>query len=186
MNEPENKQVPVKKLSINIILAVLICGALLALPFVLPELRKAAFTYSPVNACNLFTIDKAQKLIGENINPVQSEPTINTTIGVATSKCSYSDLNVDNMAVASFAVHTAVTDKGVDNLKENFEKRRNANETVEVDEFGKNSYFIPLNGQLHILDSNHIYIFSRFKGEDPAKTDTDKLIEFAKTVKTNW
>lgn len=170
----------------KIIVAAAILLALAALVTVIILLVQNSATkiiYQPANACNLFTREEAQELLGNNaihssmIDPVMSGNT-------ATSKCAYTDGNpdVNNMVVAAVVVRTGVNDEGVKQNNKEFTEGRPTNNTETVKNLGDNAYFNKENGQLNILDGHEWMLLSYGIGSSPSTNTLENAVKLANKV----
>lgn len=169
-------------LAFRIIAIILGCALLLGIPAAVQFLKRPNIVYQPVDACNMLTETVAKSELGEQVINRRSAPEINTDTSVATSKCSYSDLNKNNMSVVALAVQTGINDEGIEKMKDDFKAKQEANQTSEVEGIGKAAYFTPVNGQLNVIDDHHWYIFSLSTGDDITNTPKDRAIKFAKSL----
>ena len=144
---------------------------------------KPHYAYQPVKACDVLTPTEAVDLLGDKVNGVdKNEPTVSGD--VATSKCSYTDLNPDtnNMMFVAVAVRSAVNDSGVAQNKTDFATARSNNTVEVVKDVGESAYFNKTNGQLNVLDDKKWIIFSYGVRSAPNSTTVDKLVEVAHKV----
>lgn len=141
------------------------------------------YTYQPVKACDLLTPNEAVDLLGEKVNSVdKNKPAI--TEDVATSKCSYTDLNTnaDDMKFLALAVRSAVYDSGIQKNKDDFATAKSNNDVETIDDLGESAYFNKTNGQLNVLDGPKWMILSYGTKSTPTATTADKLVEVAHKV----
>jgi len=139
--------------------------------------------YQPAVACDLLTSSEAKEMLGEDIlggtpkNPVLSE-------GVATSKCSYTDMNPDKdkMIVSAIAVRSAVDDEGIKRNKSEFAASMLGKNFETVKDLGDRAYFNPDLGQLNILNERDWIILSYGFGSSPEANTVDKAIELLQKV----
>lgn len=147
------------------------------------QLSGPRIEYKPVKACDLLTPAEAQSLLGEQINGVdKNEPTI--TGDLATSKCSYSDLNAgaDNMKVAAVAVQSGINDDGVSKNKSDF-STANAQPGIEtVTGIGDMAFYNPTSGQLNVFDDRDWIILSFGIGSKPEQNTLESVSELARKV----
>jgi hypothetical protein len=144
---------------------------------------KPHYAYQPIKACDILTPVEAVDLLGDKVNSVdKNEPTVSGD--VATSKCSYTDLNPDanNMTFVAVAVRSAVNDNGVEQNKTDFATTKSNNDVEIVKNLGESAYFNKTNGQLNILDGHKWIILSYGISSAPTTTTTDKLVEVAQKV----
>ena len=144
---------------------------------------KPHYAYQPVKACDVLTPTEAVDLLGDKVNSVdKNEPSVSDD--VATSKCSYTDLNpdVNNMMFVAVAVRSAVNDNGVAQNKTDFATARSNNDVESVKDVGESAYFNKTNGQLNVLDDKKWIIFSYGVRSAPNSTTVDKLVEVAHKV----
>lgn len=137
--------------------------------------------YQPVKACDLLTLPEAKELLGEKLNGVdKNEPIISGE--TATSKCSYTDLNQNQMMVAAVAVRSGINDKGVSQNKSDFAlaKSNDGNETVVG--VGDSAYFTKASGQLNVLSGRKWIIISYGVGEHPEANTIEQAVKLAKIV----
>ncbi|HWT40694.1 MAG TPA: hypothetical protein VN081_05520 [Dongiaceae bacterium] len=139
--------------------------------------------YQPANACDLLTLSEAQTLLGNKaINGNTSKPVISGN--VATSNCTYSDLNVDqnSVIVAAVVVRSAVNDNGVQQNKSQFVTGRPVDGTETVQGVGDSAYFNEAKGQLNILDGRNWIIVSYGVGSTPQANKIDDDVALAHKV----
>lgn len=145
--------------------------------------RTPHYVYQPIKACDILTPTKAADLLGDKINGVdKNKPTIDNDL--ATSKCSYTDLNnnVEEMRFVALAVRSAIYDSGVQKNKTDFATARSNNDIEVVKDLGEAAYFNKTNGQLNILDGQKWMILSYGTKSAPTSTTVDKLVEVAHKV----
>lgn len=170
-------------LALRIIAIIFACSLLLAIPAAMQLFQRLAIVYTPLDACNLLTENSAKSILGtQKVINNRTAPTIDTTANVGTSKCSYTDSNMDNMSVVAVAVRSGINDKGVEKIKNDFSASRANNKTESVDGLGEDAFFMKVNGQLNVRDDHHWYIFSRSSGDDPTNTTKEQAIDFAKKL----
>ena len=170
-------------LVIRIVAIIIACGLLLAIPAAMQFFQKLAIVYTPLDACNLLTEDAAKSILGsEKVINNRSAPTIDTVTNIGTSKCSYTDTNMDNMAVAAVAIQSGINDKGVQKIRDDFNASEKANKTEKVDGLGEAAFYMTVNGQLNVRDDHHWYIFSRNSGGDQTTSSKEQTIDFANTL----
>jgi len=164
----------------GIVAVVAIIGIIVAIVIYNHSLR---FAYPTVSACDLFTPNEAQSMLGEKIISVDSkEPVVSGNS--ATSKCSFTDTSsgTDAMIVAAVAVRAAINDTGTAENKEDFAAAKANNVTGIVTGLGENAFFNKTNGQLNILDGRQWTIISYGIGSDPASNSIDKAVELAHKI----
>jgi hypothetical protein len=158
---------------------VLVLGFLIAM--FLYDNSSLKYTYQPVKACDLLTPSEAQDLLGDRVKSVdKNKPTIDTD--VATSKCSYTDLNPDNMKLVALAVRSAVYDTGDQKNKSDFEEARSHNDVEVIKDLGSSAYVNRTNGQLNILDDHQWIILTYGLSTEPQSTPIEKLVEVARKI----
>ena len=132
--------------------------------------------YQPTVACELFTQDEANDLMGgEAINSVNNAPQI--TKNLAVSRCGYTDrLAVRDMKVAAIVVRSGINDEGVTQNKTEFANGMPQDSVEIIEDMGDAAYFNEANRQLNILDGK-IWIVATFgDGGDPlSNTKEDAL-----------
>lgn len=179
-----------KGVSITLItLGALLLAALIAL-FIYTIIPKAApkvsYQYNPVNACNLVTMPEAHTLLGKDVigSPV-SDPTVSGDI--ATSSCSYSDENKDQlqMKVVAIAALSAVADSGVQTVKNEFMAKKSATGISVVPNLGDDAYFDPSLGQLNILKGKAMLRISYGVGATPQSNTLEDASTVAHLVLNN-
>ncbi len=144
---------------------------------------KPHYTYQPIKACDILTPTEAVDLLGDKVNSVdKNQPTVSGD--VATSKCSYTDLNPDanNMTFVAVAVRSAVYDSGIQKNKTDFATAKSNNDVESVKGLGQSAYFNKVNGQLNVLDDKKWIILSYGIRSAPNTTPIDKLVEVARKV----
>lgn len=166
-------------LALRIAAIIVGCGLLLAIPATIRFLSAPTIVYQPIDACTILTENIARSILGGDVINRRSAPTIDTDTKVATSKCSYSDTNQSNMSVIALAVQSGIDDSGINKIKKDFAASRDANKVEAVDDLGKEAFFNPVNGQLHVLGDYQWYIFNTSSGDDPTNTTKEKAVDFA-------
>lgn len=170
-------------LVIRITAIIAACALLLAIPAATQFFQKLAIVYTPLDACSLLTEDAAKTILNtQKVINNRTAPTIDTTKNIGTSKCSYTDTNMDNMSVAAIAVQSGINDKGVQKVKDDFVASKKANKTEDVEGIGEQAFYMTVNGQLNVRDDHHWYIFNRSSGDDPTNSSKEQTIEFAKKL----
>jgi len=158
-----------------------ICLAVAVVSVILASRPK--IDYPPAVACALLTKDEAKEALGDQIIPgTPKNPTLSNDI--ATSKCSYTDMNPDKaaMRIAAIAVQSGVTDKGAERVRATFEASKIGKNIEVVNDLGDNAYFNPELGQLNILDGRNWIILSYGVGESPETNTVEDAIELAQKV----
>jgi len=166
---------------IRIGLGVLVIGMLVAM--FLYDNSSLKYTYQPVKACDLLTPTEAQDLLGDKVNGVdKNSPVVDGD--VATSKCSYSDLNekAEDMKFVALAVRSAVYDSGVEKNKTEFATAKSNNDVETVKDLGESAYFNKTNGQLNVLDGQKWIIVSYGVKSAPNSTPMSELVSVARKV----
>lgn len=139
--------------------------------------------YQPSVACSLLSKDEAKEMLGDQVlDRAPASPTLQND--VATSKCSYTDMNPeqDQMKVAAIAVRSAVTDKGTDKNKREFAAAKLNPGMQTVNNVGDNAFFNPELGQLNILKGRDWIILSYGVGADPKSNTLEDAIELSQKV----
>ena len=139
--------------------------------------------YQPAIACDLLTKEEAKEMLGQNvIAGTPKNPTLSRDI--ATSKCSYTDMNTDAQAmlVAAIAVQSGVNDKGVARVKATFAASKSGKNVELVNGLGDSAYFNPQLGQLNILDGKNWIILSYGTGQSPQNNTLDNAVTLAQKV----
>ena len=140
--------------------------------------------YQPVKACELFTPDEAQDLLGDGVISVDTkEPIISET--TATSKCSYTDGNpngADTMVVAAVAIRSAINDEGVSQNKTDFSKAKSNSSVTNVEDMGDSAFFNATLGQLNVYEDKTWTILSYGLGSAPETNTLEKAKELARIV----
>lgn len=139
--------------------------------------------YQPTNACRLFTKEKAEELLGENmIASNAKDPVI--TGDTASSNCGYTDgnPNVDNMVVAAVIVRSGINDDGVEQNKREFIAGMPTDNIETVDDIGDQAYFNESLGQLNVLNGRDWLILSLGIGSAPEVNTVEDATRFANTV----
>lgn len=142
------------------------------------------YAYQPVKACDLFTPAEAQELLGDKVLNVNKNENPKVSGDVASSGCSYTDSNTENMVVAAIAVQSAVNDDGIAKNKADFaaSKAANKNTVQDVKDIGDSAYFNKTNGQLNVLEGTKWIKFSYGVGSDPQSNTVEKSLELARKV----
>ena len=167
-------------LTIVIVAGLAIVAALIAL-FVYNNTPKVV--YQPTDACTVFTLPEAQELLGEAA--VQSGIQAPTNEGnFATSRCGYTDANVDaeKLIVAAVTVRSGFNDNGASENRVEFTQATPTSNIDEIQDLGDKAYFNHRLGQLNVLSDRDWYIFSYGIGSDPGGNTPEDAVEFAKKV----
>ncbi len=171
-----------KELVVGVAVVLVILAAIAAIAlFVYNSGPK--IVYQPVEACDLFTPAEARDLIGgQVIGANAKKPVISDN--VATSKCSYTDDNIDGnkMIVAAVAVRSGINDKGVQQNKTEFSSGRPSKNTEDVKGVGEKAYFNKELGQLNVLDGRKWIILSYGVGSTPQANTVEKAKQLAEKV----
>ncbi len=158
------RRVKIALISFGVLFA---CGVLSALYIYNNQSKVIELDYNPVVACTLLTNSEAKEILGPNIiDSNKNDVTVTQTR--ATSKCSYSDKNIDNMAVIGLAVRSAITKEGIEENKHDFAASRAANKVEPVAGIGDEAFYIPANGQLNILKGRAWILITYGFGDDTA------------------
>ena len=113
--------------------------------------KPIALQYHPIGACQAFTKDDAKTILGSEI--IGGDDTEAVLSGdTATSKCAYTDKNLDNMAALGIAIRTGVRDAGVQKNKDDFAASRAANTVEDVPALGEAAFYNKTSGMLNIRD----------------------------------
>ena len=139
--------------------------------------------YQPSVACDLLTKDEAKEMLGDQVlDRNQANPTLQDN--VATSKCSYTDVNPEQnqMKVAAIAVRSAVNDKGTEKNKREFAAAKLNQGMQAVSNLGDKAFFNPELGQLNILKGRDWIILSYGIGANPQANTLDDAIELSQKV----
>lgn len=139
--------------------------------------------YKPANACDLFTQNEAQELMGDNVIASGNQP---PALGndVAMSQCGYTDGNPDkeNMLVAAVVVRSGVNDKGVKRNVNEFKESKQNTSTDTVDSVGDDAFFNARLGQLNVLDGKNWIIMSYGVGSEPQANTVEQALKMAEKV----
>lgn len=163
--------------------AILIITALVIAVIVFVRSSVPKVVYQPVSACDLFTRTEAEKLLGSKvINSKIDAPVI--TGNTATSKCGYTDgnLDLDTMIVAAIIVRSGINDKGVQQNKSEFIAGWPSQNVETVKNIGDSAYFNHALGQLNILHDRQWIIISYGAGSAPEANSLDKAIELSRSI----
>jgi hypothetical protein len=146
------------------------------------ESRQVKLVYSPVSACALLTNAEAKELLGDDvIDSNTNKATLSSTR--ATSKCSYTDKNTNNMAVVAVAVQSAINDQGIQDNKDDFATKLEANPTAQsVTGVGEQAFYTPVNGQLNILKDRAWIIVSYGNTDDISSNSLDNALKVADKI----
>jgi hypothetical protein len=115
---------------------------------------------TPVDACEKFTLEDAQKLIGDNaqiVNSEDSKPRETEDIRITT--CAYQAGGGSNAKSTSLLVRVAKTPEGSSQDKAQFGPNRPSN-AVDIADFGDTGYWNTDFGELHILKGSNWYIMT--------------------------
>lgn len=139
--------------------------------------------YQPTKACDLLTPAEAQELLGDKVIGVdKNKPVISGD--TATSKCSYTDENLDqnSMMVAAIAVRSAINDKGVKQNKADFNASKAGKSVEEVTNLKGSAYFDKEKGLLNVLSGRNWIIMNYGIGAAQQANSVDKALELAHKV----
>lgn len=163
-----------------IVLGVAVIGFVIMLFIYNYQSRQVVIKYTPVAACSLLAQDEAETLLGGKAIQRATEQTIEGNL--ASSKCSYTDMNANNFQIAAVAVRSAINDAGVVTNKEQFTANRTANKTETVTGIGDEAYYVRLNGQLHVLKGEQWLILSFGSASDNSSHTLDATKRLANKV----
>lgn len=162
--------------------AVLLIGLLVAvLIYNLPP----KIVYQPTKACELFTQDEANKLMGVTaIHSNVQQPVASSNTAV--SRCGYADGNADTtaMRVVAIMVRSGLNDKGVEQNRTDFRAAAKVGdqgiETVKA--IGDEAFFNPVRGQLNVLKGRDWLILSYGTGASPESNTLEDVTALARYV----
>ena len=156
-------------------------AAIVGIVVLIVQLGGPRIVYQPIKACDLLTPARAQSVLGEKINGVDSnEPKISGDI--ATSKCAYSDLNADVMKVAAVAIRSGINDEGVAQNTSDFKTAKAQAGNTTVTGFGDGAFFNPRSGQLNVLKDHKWIIVSYGLGSSPQTNSLEEVSALARKV----
>lgn len=138
--------------------------------------------FEPANACDLFTLDEAKTLLGDQtIKTITNTPVQQKNLTV--SNCAYSDGLADtaNARVAAINIRSAINDAGIQENKTQFEAGKPTG-IQEVSGIGDTAYFNAGLGQLNILKDTTWVIVSYGAGADPTANTLEDDTQLAKLV----
>lgn len=142
------------------------------------------YQYSPIAACDLITDADASKLIGAGtINNVTTPVVSGDT---ATSKCSYSDTNLDSKSVTVLALVllSGLNEDGASQVRSDFGVNKPKEGVSDITNLGDQAYFNTAKGQLNVLKGRTWFIISFGFGETPDQNDQNKAVDVAKIILT--
>lgn len=145
--------------------------------------NRSTIVYQPAVACDMFTPQEAQDLLGDRVIAVDTaKPQLSKSGNTATSKCSYTDTVSGNLTVAAVAIRTGVNDAGTKLNREDFAKSKANNETKPVYNLGEDAYFNPTSGQLHVLKGHDWFILSYGIGTTPGENKLADALKLAEKL----
>jgi hypothetical protein len=140
------------------------------------------YQYRPISACDLITDADATELIGSKTLNNVTPPVINGD--TATSKCTYSDTNLDSKAVTvlALALLSGLNDQGTNQIRNDFNVNKPKEGIADITNLGDQAYFNVAKGQLNMLKDRTWFIISFGFGETPELNDQAKATNVAKKV----
>lgn len=157
--------------------------AIVSVIVLLIQQNTTKIVYQPSVACVMFTEEEAKELLGAQVLPNKSgNPVLSGH--VATTKCSYSDVNSDQdgMLVAAVAVRSGIDDEGTAQNTAEFTASMAGKDTEPVSGLGDSAYFDPATGQLHVLRGHDWVILSFGVGTAPEANTLDDALQLAQRV----
>ena len=141
--------------------------------------------HQPAKACDLFTLQEARSLLGEDVLQTESNKPV-ITGDVAVSKCSYTDTVADptQMTVAAVAVRSGINDEGLARNVADFAVAKSNNSVEKMENLGEDAYFNKTIGQLNVLSGKKWIIMSYGIGSAPESNTLDQAKVLAQKVIT--
>lgn len=143
-------------------------------------------TYQPVDACKLLTPAKAEKLLGDRVNNINTtKAAINADKVTANSQCAYTDVNPNQtqMKETVIAVQSAINSEGVTKNNTVFDAKQKSTANAQVvTGIGDKAFYDQSLGQLNVLDGHKWVIISYGAGGDPSTMTLANDTELAKIV----
>ena len=167
-------------IGIGVVLGVIALIAAIVLVF---QNNTPKIDFPPTVACNIFTEQKAKKLLGEQaFNSNSGDPIISGNS--ATSKCGYTDGNSDTtkVVVAAINLRAGINAKGVGQNQSEFNNGKPRNGVEDVNNLGDAAYYNQVLGQLNVLDGNNWIIFSYGLGSAPESNTLGDATKFARLI----
>jgi hypothetical protein len=131
--------------------------------------------FREVQACDLFTVDDAKKIIGDNATRQEAgDKAAMSTLDVTLSLCMYADPELTHFA--SVTVRAPLTDAGAASNDTAFTGARPAGAT-DVSGYGDKAYFDPTLGQLSVLSHRTYLIFDNGDGSGNTLADAQKVAD---------
>lgn len=167
-----------KKLILLVLgILIVIIGAVL----VVWTVRSRQPTYKPVSACDILTVARAEKLLGDHvINHELTKPVI--TGDIATSQCVYTDYNENDMHVAALVVKSATDDKGITALRSAFKTQKAAKGMTAVKDLADSAYYNAKLGLLYVLNGREVLIVRAGSANNVSVDDQKILVNLAHTL----
>lgn len=160
--------------------------AIVGIVVLVNHLSGPVVVYQPAKACDLFTVEEARTLLGEDVlNTESNKPVINGDVAV--SKCAYTDTNgsSDAMKVAAVAIRSGINDAGQAKNETDFAAAKASNIVDDVTGVGDTAFFNKTAGQLNILsDKKWIIINYGFGATPESNTAEDASIVAKKVLQT--
>lgn len=141
------------------------------------------YVYQPVNACELFTLQEAEELLGKDVVFAGSDAPV-VSYDRAISKCGYTDKNSDiaQKITAAVAVRSGIDDKGVQQNSNDFAVGKANKNNTPVKDLGDDAYFNPSSGQLNVLSGREWVIISYGLGQTPQDNTLEQALQVAHKV----
>jgi cytoskeletal protein RodZ len=139
--------------------------------------QKSSSKFTAVNACDIFTKEEAQQILGASATQ-STEETPTSTKDVSVSTCTYSNnaADVNSIEVASVLVRSGLSESGASTNKAVF-GTGTPEGSEKVSGYGEDAYFTSSIGQLNVLKDNNWIIISN----GPTKL-SDKTLAKARQV----
>ncbi len=127
---------------------------------------QASSALTPPEACDLFSLDDAKKVLGDTAQ-VPSSPAVNAEASsddIKVSNCTYETpagttiADIKNQRMASILSRGAKTQTGADSNKDYFNGSTKPEGVQEVTGYGDAAFWNPEFGQLNILKGNNWFI----------------------------
>ncbi len=192
---------PYARICIILAIILLVCGAALII-----NNTKSNKIYAHKTACNLFTLNDAKKILGNDISKQNSGFTdknngIQTsTVKINATYCAY-DHNGINSAGESYLAYEKGVSKGiqinikdaqnaksVEYLKNGFTQLKSLAPTTSINSLGDDAFYIPSRGEVYVLDTNYditVFYSERANTAKEQKFNQSLSIQIARQIIAN-
>jgi hypothetical protein len=135
--------------------------------------------FSPPQACSIFTLDNAKKLLGDSTKATEIPAASASNDDIEVTQCFYQEPSGQHQA--NILVRGAKTDKGKAGNVDYFKGSTKPANVQDVNGYGEAAFWNPEFGQLHILKNGNWYILS-FGPLAPSERKLDDVRTLADTL----